>query len=53
MEETKFTVTVECKVPLTAADLRFLQADINSRLYATLMQKIVDIKFSVGTNGNH
>jgi hypothetical protein len=43
--QTRFVVTVECKMALSDADLRFLEADIKRRLQIALVQKFASVDF--------
>lgn len=45
MEATTFTATVKCEIPLTEADLRFLERHIAAQLNAVLVQKNPTIEF--------
>jgi hypothetical protein len=47
MEETKITVLVACKSPLTESDLDWLEQDITSRLRTSLVQKLASVEFTV------
>jgi hypothetical protein len=51
MEETRLVITVACKVPLSDADVRFLQIDMATRLQATLVQKIASVEFKREQHG--
>jgi hypothetical protein len=51
MEETKIVITVQCKVPLSEADIQWLQADMQRRLLAALVQKIASIEFKRESHG--
>jgi hypothetical protein len=44
--QTRFVVTVSSKIPLTDADMRFLERDIQNRLHNALVQKIADVTFT-------
>lgn len=52
MEETKIIITVNCKAPLTEADVRWLQLDVTRRLETTLVQKLASISFKKEANDN-
>jgi hypothetical protein len=41
----RFVVEVQCKVPLSDADMRFLEADIKRRLNIALVQKFASVNF--------
>lgn len=45
MDATRVVITVDCKVPLSEADLRFLELDVASRLQTTLVQKFASVIF--------
>ena len=51
MEETVLTATIRCKLPLSDADLRWIEADITRRLQSALVQKLADITFTKEIHG--
>jgi hypothetical protein len=44
--QTRFVVTVRSRIPLSEADMRFLERDMQNRLHNALVQKIADVTFT-------
>jgi hypothetical protein len=44
--QTRFIVTVRSRIPLTDADMRFLERDMQNRLQNALVQKVADVTFT-------